>query len=62
MQKQRGTYVNEQAKHNPPHDADEQVGRPVDEAAREGEQPDNGEDDGQARDDFCVDEATQIPR
>ena len=33
----------------------------MDEAAGEGEQPDDGEDDGQAGDDFGVDEAALVP-
>jgi len=49
--------LDNQAKGNKPTDGDEEVDGPVDEAAGEGEQPEEREKDGKASDDFSVDEA-----
>lgn len=53
--------VDQKTKRNEPQDGDEKIGGPVDEAAGEGEQPDNGEQDGKAGNNFCVNKATLVP-
>ena len=53
--------VDDQAEGDEPADRDDEVSWPVNEAAAEGEQPDDGQEDGQAGDDLGVDEATQLP-
>lgn len=53
--------VYDEAEGNKPADREDQVGGPVDEAVREGQEPEEGEEDGQPRDDLGVDEAAQGP-
>jgi len=53
--------VDKKTKRCPPAETEYDVHRPVDEGPREGEQPYDGEQDGQSRDDFGVDEAAEIP-
>lgn len=55
------TYVGKQAKGNPPENTDKNVHGPVDECSREGEQPDQGQEDGYAGDSHRVDEPAQMP-
>lgn len=54
--------VDEQAERGEPAGRQDEVGGPVGEAAREGEQPQQREQDGQAGDDLGVDEAREVPR
>lgn len=54
--------VDQETKGNEPADGDDEVGRPVNEGPREGEQPDDRQQDGQGRDDLGVDEAAEGPR
>lgn len=53
--------IDEQTKGDEPEDAEEDVHGPVDEAAGEGEQPDQGEQQRQAGHDDGVDEAAIVP-
>lgn len=53
--------VHHQAEGGEPAGRDDEVDGPVDEAAGEGEQPEEGEQDGQPGDDLGVDEAAQGP-
>lgn len=53
--------VDDEAESDEPADGDDEVGRPVDEAAAEGEQPDDGQEDGDAGDHLGIDEAAQLP-
>lgn len=50
-----------QAKGNKPHDRDDEVGRPVDEGAAKGEQPDDGQEDGKAGHHLGVDPPPMLP-
>lgn len=56
------TYVNKQSKDCKPHDADEEINRPVDEAATEGEQPEDGQQYRDGRDGDGVDVSAIVPR
>lgn len=49
--------VDEQTERDEPSDGEHEVCGPVDKAARKGEQPDDGEEDGEAGHYFGVDEA-----
>lgn len=49
--------VDEQTERDEPGDGEDEVGGPVDEASGKGKEPDDGEEDGEAGDDFGVDEA-----
>jgi len=56
------TYIDQQTKHDKPEDRDEEVKGIVGKGARPGEQPDEGEEDGEGGDDLGVDEAGEGPR
>lgn len=49
--------VDQQAEDGEPGERDDEVDRPVDEATGEGEQPEEGQQDGEAGDDLGIDEA-----
>lgn len=53
--------VHEQAEGGEPADGEEDIGGPVDKRAREGQQPEEGQQNGQAGDDLDKDEAAQGP-
>ncbi len=56
-----GTYVDQNAEGGKPADGEEEVHGPVDEAAGKGEEPDEGEENGEARDNLGVDEPGLLP-
>lgn len=53
--------VHQETKDGEPGGRDDEVDRPVDEAAGEGEQPEDRQQDGDARDDLSVNEAAECP-
>lgn len=53
--------VDEQAEDGKPGDGEEEVGGPVDEGAREGQQPKQGEEQREAGDDLSIYEAAERP-
>lgn len=55
------TYVNKQTKGGKPHDADDKVNRPVNEAAAKGQEPEDGQQHGDGRDGDGVDVAAIVP-
>lgn len=56
------THIDEETKDGPPVEADEDVERPVGQAAREGDEPDEREEERDARHHLGVDEAADGPR
>lgn len=54
--------VDEEAERGEPAGGQHQVHGPVDKAAGEGEQPEEGEQEGQGGDDLGIDEAGELPR
>lgn len=53
--------VDEEAEHGEPGDGQDEVNWPVDERAREGQQPEDGQQNRQAGDDLGIDEAAEVP-
>lgn len=51
------TYIDKDAKGDPEKDAEDKVDRPVGKGAREGNEPDQGKEDAERRNDFGVNEA-----
>lgn len=56
------TYIDEETKCDPPEDTDEDIHWPVGEGRRERDQPQQGQEDGDGRNDLGVDVATKSPR
>ncbi|KAJ8120858.1 hypothetical protein O1611_g10257 [Lasiodiplodia mahajangana] len=55
------TYIDQEPEGGKPGERDEEVKRPVHKGPREGDEPDEREEDGYARDDFGVDGAAVAP-